>query len=246
MNVSDPIGEFVGNGPDAPFLRAILTPVSLNYESDLVKFVEESGVIPDGIIELNNGGITVYNEDGTLSSSGIASASSIDFHYKYQYLRYRDKNTIGKLKDKDKIPFADDAKSSDKSDDESKGIRYQSFIENNYKLNDPDKIIFPCSYIDIHFNSPCWKDHVTFRINAEDEMLGFRRLELMKRALERYHLLYYLFKNYNIEEGKINPENPSYLFSPVLYSNEYTDNGLKSLIYNKELNYWVFECIEYP
>ena len=83
MNISDPIGEFVGNDPDASFLRAILTPVPLNYESDLVKFVEESGVIPDGIIELNNGGTTVYNEDGTLSSSGIASVNSIDFHYKY-------------------------------------------------------------------------------------------------------------------------------------------------------------------
>ena len=243
-DIKSDIDNFVGNGPDASFLRSILTPAPSNYESDFVKFAKASGVIPDGVIKVEGGLASAYNEDGTLSSCGIASADGIDFHYKYQYVKYHDKSVTGGLKNGDKISFIDD--SDESSDEDSGGIRYQSFISKIYKLNDPDTVVLPCSYIDIHFNSPCWRDNVTFKIHAEDEMIGFTRLELMKAALERFHLLYYLFKNYNAEEGRINLNSSSCWFSPVLRVDEYSENGLKSLIYNKEKGYWIFECIEYP
>ncbi|ARF11289.1 hypothetical protein Klosneuvirus_1_146 [Klosneuvirus KNV1] len=244
------IDEFAGYGPDANFIRSIMTPASEDYESDLIKFIKQSGVIPEGSIKRTDNWISSYDENGKLEGSGIANAGSIELTYKLKYINCRDKKTIELLEDKQIISFIDESVPSitptenDSSDDEDSGIRYKAYMDKTYKLQDPDIIVHPCSYVNIHYDTPNWKEHATFRIPADDEIKGFTRHELMKKALERFHMLYYIFSNYNIDDGKVNPEKPSCLFHPLLFINDYTDNGLRCLEYNKEKNYWVFECME--
>lgn len=242
------VDEFAGYGPDAAFIRSIVTPAPEDYETDLIKFIKQSGIIPEGQIKKEGDWISSYDDNGKLEHSGIANAGAIELKYKLKYVKCRDKKTIEALNDKQEILFLDETNNipnnDDSSDNEYTGITYKSFMDKTYKLQDPDTIVLPCSYINIHFDHPCWQEHVTFRIPAEDEIKGFTRHEIMKRALERFHLIYYIFRNYNVEEGKMNSENPSCLFHPVLWSDEYTTNGLHSLIYNKKHDYWTFDLMK--
>lgn len=249
------IDAFCETGPDSSFLKSIVTPAKEEYESDLLKFIKDSEIIPEGCIKISKKGISVYKTNGELESWAIASPATIEFTYKYKYIELRDKKTLESIKDNFSIVFDDAVKSvvnvhdgsseEDDSDDAGgDGITYKSFMEKTYELEDPEDLVLPCSYILIHYNNPCWKESVTFHIPADDEMLGFKRLELMKKSMERFHLLYYLFINYNVEEGKINPDRSSYLFHPLISRDEYTDNGLRCLTYNKEKDYWIFKCID--
>lgn len=56
-------------------------------------------------------------------------------------------------------------------------------MDKTYKLQDPDTIVHPYSYVNIHYDTPNWKEHVTFRIQADDEIKGFTRHELMKKII---------------------------------------------------------------
>lgn len=237
---------FAGDGPDSSFVRSLITPAPEDYETELIKFIKQSGVIPEGLIRRTGNSIASYDENGKLEHCGIANAGSVEFTYRSKYLRCRDKKTKESLKDNDVIEFTkgelDKTVENDSSDDEDSGITYKAFMEKTYKLKDPDRLVLPCNYIRINYNYPCWREPVTFTIVADDEINGFTRVELMKKCLQRYHLLYYLSTNYNVDEGKIS-DKPSGLFSGMF--NSYTTNGIKSLRYSKERNYWIFECIEY-
>lgn len=244
------INAFCGTGPDSSFIRSIITPVPEDYTTDLIKFIKNSGVIPEGCIKISRGSISTYDEDGRFESCGILSVAQIEFAYKSKYIEFRDKKTMASLGNLSSIKFEDNVNpvvtppSDDSSGDEdTSGIYYKSFINKTYELKDPDDIILKCSYITIHFNHPCCEEHVTFHIKADDEMLGFTRLELLKKAMDRYHLLYYLFLNYSTEEGKICPGKSSYLFAPLISRSDYTDNGLSHLVYDKSKKYWIFSCI---
>lgn len=250
----DEISAFVGDGPDSNFIRSILTPAPEDYETDLIRFIKESKVIPEGIIKREGGGITVYEEDGTVSHCGVATAHSIESDYKYTYIKYRDKATIEKLKDADTILFDDEnveTESGDSGSDEdslstfSGGLTYDAFMKATFKLNDPDEIVLAAGHMNVHFSYPCWQDQVTFSLCANDPIRGFTRLELATKVMRRFHLLYYLCFNYSVEEGQVNPHKASGLFAPVIRESEYTDNGLAALTYDKKLNRWVVECMEY-
>lgn len=237
------IDSFVGNGPSPDFIRSVITPTEENYETDVIRFIKESGVVPEETISIKNGGVTSYDENGKLIQWSIGNASDIEFIYKQQYERFRNKSTLDSLKDGDTI-FFNDNNSPQEEGEPVNGLSYKSFVNKTFDLENPDDIVLNASYINLFLSYPCWKDHVTFRINANDPFKGFSRKELAVKAMERFHLLYYLCTHYNINEGKIDPGSPSYMFTPVLYLDEYIDNGLHSLTYQKKENRWEFTTIE--
>lgn len=245
------IDAFVGNGPDSAFTRSILTPAPDNYENDVIRFIRTSGVVPENAIEISHGCISSYDENGKMIQSGIANAGAIEFVYKQQYERFRNKRTRDSLKDGDAIYFSDKNAPPPEEDESSEegelvnGLHYKAFMAKTFDLERPDDIVLESSFIDIFYSNPCWKERVTFTIWADDPMKGFTRKELAIKAMQRFHLLYYLCDNYNMEEGKIDPERSTCSFSPVLYLNEYTDNGLYSLCYQIEEKRWEFITIDY-
>jgi hypothetical protein len=239
------IDAFVGNGPDSAFVRSLITPAPEDCDSELVTFIKLSNVIPDGVIKRIGSSIEVYAQNGELEHCGIASPDNIEFSYKTKYIELRDKQTISLLNNNADIQFNDlnmSTTDSDSDDEHSSGVNYTAFIKNTYKLEDPDTLVLPCSYIDIRYNYPCWKDPVTFTVRADDEIKGFTRLELMKKAMERYHLIYYLSVNYNFGK-RIVDGRPSGLFSPGF--RDYETNGVQSLVYDEKRKYWIFSCMEY-
>jgi hypothetical protein len=70
------------------------------------------------------------------------------------------------------------------------------------------------------------------------------------KAMQRYHLMVYLCKNYDITKGTIVSEElvkerKKIIFEPTAYLGEWTDNGLVNLIYKKETDQWEFVCYDY-
>lgn len=259
---------------------------NLNYESEQIKKIKESGLIPEDEIKFENG--YMFFKDGGFS---IDTPHQRDFTYKYKYIQNRDKKTKDSLQDKQLIEFHNVNHDSDKetdseSDNEENtyGLSYTEFLANNIRLKNPDEIVLEQSYISVHFNSPNYRDHTTFTIHADDEMKGFTRKELAIKCMKYYHMQYYLCRTYDLDKGCFvtnNPVNQMYdkhsefnesleeehrknpsmdwlfkepqktfkihhqIFSPVLYYDEYTDNGLNELEYNKEKDYWIFVCLTY-
>lgn len=254
-----------------------------NYESEEIKTIKESGLIPEDEIKFENG--YMYFNNGGFS---IDTPRERDFHYRIEYIKYNNKKTIESLQDKQTITFYHPdhvIPESDYSDgDELEGLYYDDFLANKLNLENPDEIVLAQSYIRLHFNSPTYRDHTTFTIHADDEMKGFTRKELAIKCMKYYHMQYYLSQNYDLDKGcfieskAINQvynkdsefnqaleenhrKNPSMdwlfkesektikfpepIFHPVLYNDEYTNNGLKELEYNKENKHWVFICIDY-
>jgi len=198
------------------------------------------------------------NNDSTQSSSTNTYSNKMleyinnfskEFDKRYNYIKNRDKDTIDSLEDEQEITFVNESDPEQLAtheyyDKEYTGISYDKFMNKTYKLQDPDTIVLPCSYINLYFDNPNWDEHITFKIKADDELKGFTRHEIMKKALDRFHLLYYIYKNYSVDDRKINPENSSHLFGAALHGdNEYEANGLHFIIYNTKYNYWRFECM---
>jgi hypothetical protein len=215
-------------GPDSVFLRSLIN------DRELVEF-KQSGVITDSMIKRIGSLITVYTENGEVPDHSFS-------HLNEKYIELRDKHTISSLTNKNYIYFNDLNMVTAEPDDSARrtGVKYSAFIKNTYKLEDSDALILPCSYIIIHYCYPCCRDPVTFTIRADDDINGFTRLELMKKAMERYHLIYYLSENYNISKGIVNNK-PSGLFSASF--NSYESGGVECLFMIKNTNIGYFHTL---
>jgi len=225
---------------DAKFIESLITP-AVDYDSPKIRFIKNSGVVPEGAIKISKECYVLYDEKGKLLCCGIATAHDIEFVYEQAYVRYRDQQTLDELEDGDVIHFTNLGNANKKYT----GITYQSYTDRSFDLYDPHNVVLRASHIDVLFSYPCWKDHVTFRINADDKIKGFTRYELMKKVMQRYHLLLYLHMNYDAELGKVDSEHSSGWFSPLLWLDDYTDNGLDCLEYHKNERVWEFVCIDY-
>lgn len=135
-------------------------------------------------------------------------------------------------------------------------LTYDKFINNNMCVDNigllnANDIVLESSYCNILFNYPvnCY-EHTNFTITADDRKIGFRRNELALKAMQKYHLLWYLCKNYDVEKGKIVSnelanERNIIMFKPNQHINEYTQNGLLNLVYDKKRNHWVFNTYNF-
>lgn len=260
-----------------------------NYESEEIKTIKESKLIPEDEIKFENG--YMFFKDGGFS---IDTPYERDFNYRFKYVQNHNKQTKESLQDKQLIEFHhanynSDAESDEygecEENDDKYGLHYEDFISNKkVEFKNPDEIVLAQSYIKVYFNSPTFRDHVMFTIHADDEMKGFTRKELAYKCMKYYHMQYYLSQNYDLDKGcfvtnnaikqvynkdsefhqainEYHRQNPSMdwlfkepektinipepIFRPVLFYDEYTDNGLDALEYNKEKDYWIFLCLTY-
>jgi hypothetical protein len=127
----------------------------------------------------------------------------------------------------------------------------------NLGLMFENEIILKSSYANIHYGSPFFNSDVTFTLHADDEVEGFTMKELALKVMQRYHLLGFLYKNYNMDEGKIQsessetdlfttkPKSDKYCFRPVLYDSEIFDNGVMGVEYNKDKDHWTIMMYDY-
>lgn len=107
------------------------------------------------------------------------------------------------------------------------------------------------SYCNILFEYPVsYREYTCFTVHADDRMIGFSRKELALKAMQRYHLMWYLCKNYDITKGTIVSEELAkerkiIIFEPMAFVDEWTLNGLVSLVYKKDTDQWRFNCYDY-
>lgn len=168
-----------------------------------------------------------------------------EYETKYAFIKERDSKTIENLLDGYEIRFMKEGIEYSDENDEITGIRYSDFIVDfmvsGEKLANPNDIVLASSVARLRYSSP--GEGTEFNIRADNEMIGFSRLELATKALKYFHLLYYLYSNFDIDKGQIvesGTEIKSKIFSPV-FEYEYRDNGLSSLKYDKNKNVW--NCI---
>ncbi len=135
-------------------------------------------------------------------------------------------------------------------------LLYETFVNNNMSVDGlgligADDVVLQSSYCNILFNYPVnCRENIVFTIHADNDTVGFTKKELALKAMQKYHLMLYLYKNYDVEKGKIvsdelAKERKTTIFSPSRYDDEWTDNGLLNLIYCKEMDQWIFNCYDY-
>ncbi len=137
---------------------------------------------------------------------------------------------------------------SDDSDEENEGIKYNDFLNNNMQIpeiKDKDEIVINMSYANIWFGFPCYCDSPTFKIKATDELKGFTREELALKIFRRFHMLYFLHKNYDMVKGVIDTEiiESKRCFQPLCGEYDYSDNGVYGIEYDKKNNRWEVLCV---
>jgi hypothetical protein len=208
------------------------------YDTEEIRFIKASGLIPEGVITLGNGCVTVRNEDGSLQYAGLCLDPGWD--WRNVYVDYRDKDYRTKLEDEAHIRFEDETTEKE----EPCGLYLQAFTNGTYKLAKADEVVIPASYANIYFAEPNWEEHVMFKLVASDKMKGFTRAELAIRVMNRWRMMHWLCFNFDLTTGKPDPAKPSHIFAPVLRETEYTHNGLEGLRYNKAKDVWVVECIK--
>jgi hypothetical protein len=237
---------------------------SENDDSEFVKKIKSFGILDETDITFKGG--YIFGKDGGFALD--MNNFQRDFEYKSAYINKRDKITKESLKNDYYIDFVvlpndktmDDYNNYDSDelfDDNIYFITYEKFMQNNMKidglnLQNPDEIVLESSYCNVLYSYPGFDDKTAFTIKADDEITGFTRKELALKVMQRYHLLCYLFQNYDKESGCVvsqelaqQREERKIMFRSVMYETEWTDNGLKSLIYHKETNQWTFECCNY-
>ena len=234
---------------DATFLSWLTNaPPAASFDTEEIRFIKASGLIPDGVLKMDATSCSVYDDDGKLLHAGYLQDPGRE--YRQLYVKYRNRAYYAQLADKTRIIFADEAaeSESDEGNPGSKskpGVYLDAFNSGKFRLTNADEVLIPASEMNVHFCSPNWKDHVTFRLVALDEMLGFTRKELGIRIMTRYRMLYWLCFNYNLKSGLPDNANPSHLFAPVLRESEWSHNGIAGLKYDKKHDRWEVECIEY-
>ena len=115
-------------------------------------------------------------------------------------------------------------------------LYYEQFIKNNHSIKGlnllyENEIILKSSYINILYMYPCYTPHTTFRITADNEMEGFTFGELALKAMQFYHLLFDLYKHYDVQKGireDLAENDRDRYFRPVAYIGEWENNGLHS------------------
>lgn len=168
---------------------------------------------------------------------------------KFKQVKERDQATRNSLNTGTKIKFSLISTSKTMSYyEEDSLLSYDKFIENDHQidglhLTDPDDVVLDSSYCNILFLHPIINEDTIFRVTCRDELKGFTRSELALYVMQRYHLLVYLYQNYDINKGKIVSGDElsvrkKVLYKPFMYEEDWTDNGVKSLQYNKDTDQW--------
>lgn len=136
------------------------------------------------------------------------------------------------------------------SEDDYNAIFHSTFVENNMSINGlgllyENEVVLKSSYIKILYDYPC-KTNATFHIKADNEVVGFTYGELALKSMQFFHMLYTLYKQYDLSSGCIvqSGDINNRCFDSI-FEYEWRDNGLDRLIYNKQNDEWVFECIDY-
>ena len=196
-----------------------------NYESDDIKFIKSTNLIKQDEITFNDG--YIFWGEGSVA---VDTPFHRDFVYECMYINKRDELVNENLTNESVIDF-------------DKGISYQNFLNNSYKLEAEDQIVLNSSYINIWFNYPNHAEKVTFTIKADDKIIGFSKKELARKIMQRYHLLYYLTKHYDIDRGVFSENNGTGMFRSIM-DWEYTKNGVGRIAYRKDLKVWEIFCID--
>jgi hypothetical protein len=254
-------------------------------DSDFVKQIKSYGILDETDISFKNGWIF------SGGSIGRDCNFNRDFTYRQAYIKKRDNITKTNLQNKQKIYFIlsndlnghkdvpafdydnyhkewEKEDDSTESSDDFSVLFYKTFIDNNMKMDNlglmyENEIILKSSYANILFDSPIYRSSVVFTLHANDEIAGFTMKELSLKIMQRYHLIVFLYKNYNMEEGKLVdrtgemenipnkelftniPKSGKYCFEPVLYESELYDNGVMGLEYCKEKEQWTVLLYDY-
>lgn len=179
-------------------------------------------------------------------------------HVKQSIIDQRNKSTNATLEDGTQIDFlllkeGETVEVDDEYDDrpqEQYILTYEKFIENNHQIEglnlaDPDDIVLNLSECYILFKYPVSRQVTIYKLRAKDEMIGFTRAELALAVMQRYHLMVYLYLNYDIEKGKVvsgdelkERDSKKILYVPFMYEEDWTLNGVTGLKYCEELNQW--------
>jgi len=231
-------------------------------DSDFVKMIKSLNVLDEDDITFKNGYIFSKESPG---SFGLDCTMNRDFYYRITFTKKRDRLTKNSTDNKSTIDFIllpEGTNIENVVDDEYDGIPddnvlfYDKFVNNNMSIDNlglhvPDDIVLKSSYCNILFDYPVnYKEHTVFTVHANDEIVGFTRKELALKVMQRYHLMWYLCKNYDVEKGMIvsdelAKERKITIFESNFYTSDWTDNGVVSLIYKKETDQWIVNCYEY-
>lgn len=229
-------------------------------DTELVKQIKATGILDSDDIVHKNG--YMMNKTGSILLDIPYLRES---NYKQMYIKKRDVKTKQKLENDDQIHFIllpegktlDDFDNlDDDADLDEYQLRYDKFVKNEMKIDGlnlalADEIVLESSYCNILFDYPNFQSNVAFTVHADDDMKGFTRKELALKAMQRFHMLWYLCTNYDMEKGCVIQKDVTNIpirempFRPTLYLDEYTDNGLLYLLYKKETNQWIFSCCDY-
>lgn len=164
-----------------------------------------------------------------------------EHQYKYLYLKRHDQQTIGQLIDQQYIGFGN--------------IEYEEFMASQMQLpnlEDGDDLVLACSSCTICFDYPC-QAKAMFMIRADDDITGFTRKELALKVMQLYCMMAFNYKNYDKTTGKLqnsqlvdknDPERAQRIFAPIV-DEEWEENGIIGITYNKEKDYWVCQCSHY-
>lgn len=242
-------------------------------DSDFVKKIKSFNILDSDDLVFKNGWI--LRKDGGCS---VDNDHNRDFEYKMAYIRKRDLVTKNILRDKDTIDFIvnndmDNNTNNEITDDLNKecdnesvsgefsGVMYEDFISanmniNNINLINGDDIVLKSSYCNVLFSYPLFENTVVFRLVADDAIIGFSARELILKVMQRYHLLWFLCQQYDMENGTIISEDEkkerlagwpkkNAPFRPVLYYSEWYGNGVMQLEYIKEYDQWDVIMVDY-
>lgn len=150
------------------------------------------------------------------------------------------------------IKFHIDESDNGEESQDIDGIYYDEFAKNMRipELKNSNEVVIQMSYADISFEEICVDMMPIFRIHADNESFGFTRAELLTKLFEIYHMLYFIYKNYNMQNGLIsaNMNNVKWknrCFRPLIGDYDYESNGIYSLEFNKQRGIWIVQFLHY-
>ena len=222
-------------------------------DSDFIKRLKATGLVSTNDFQWIDGYIVQPGQCMIVDTHKFR-----DMMYKLLYIKRRDQQTRDKLIDKQFIRFIIGEECKDEERDEEREkcdneyMMYEDFIKNGMKIENlarADDLMLACSKCDICFDYPC-KDSVIYTIRANDEIVGFTRKELALKVMQLYCMMAFNYKNYDKTTAQITnmesmPKNaPQRIFSPI-NDEEWEENGMGGIRYNKEKDYWVCQCLHY-
>jgi len=228
-------------------------------DSELVKKIKSYGILTEEDISIQGGFIKFKG------GIGVEMPGDRDFWYSNTYAGKRDEITVVGLQDNCILEFRlhDDCILevpafnydmfinkiyNEAYDNEEFGrnlVFYENFIKNMSVegLIYENEVVLKCSYINVHFRYPMLQSDVTFKIMADNELDGFTMKELVLKVMQRYHMLVFMWQNYDIKNGIINPTSRN-CFKPLVYESDWTMNAVTGLKYNKTNNTWMVMLLD--